>query len=341
MKDDRKEKLNSKLVNSRPEHVWLNEMQNYRTNRIKHIFLLAICLSEIGMTFSIISQLIYNEVSEIYFIQSTTGYGMEYLGDQLVYITGYVHAYGQIDSLVMNTIPRIALAVITISIYSIALFVRILTQFMVYQYSYFKSQLNLKFELYISLSCLIVLFIMAVVPQPQLIMMCNICIVMVVIYEYVLLLIANRKLCLLLKQRLSDAIQHENQSRTVILYYKTVYNDYKKGSIVMLIAFFAQYLGFSIYCINPVIIKIAKDSIILTANEALTLIKIDSYATKLELFPLILGTSIQILLYLTVSLRRTFRSIYHRIKLNNNISSNRSSLKRLIERNNAAYRMKM
>ncbi|KAI6654012.1 hypothetical protein LOD99_2859 [Oopsacas minuta] len=59
MKDDRKEKLNSKLVNSQPEHVWLNEMQNFRTNRIKNIFLLAICLSEIGMTFSIVFQVLY------------------------------------------------------------------------------------------------------------------------------------------------------------------------------------------------------------------------------------------------------------------------------------------
>ena len=50
----RNEKVYSKLRNSFPEHIWLNKMQNFKSNRIKNILLLAICVSESIMTIIIV-----------------------------------------------------------------------------------------------------------------------------------------------------------------------------------------------------------------------------------------------------------------------------------------------
>ena len=41
--------MQSKLRNSYPEHSWLNAMKNFKSNRIKNLILLAICVSDIGM----------------------------------------------------------------------------------------------------------------------------------------------------------------------------------------------------------------------------------------------------------------------------------------------------
>ena len=53
-KDYRNEKITSKLRNNQPEYLWINKMENFKSNRIKNTFLLCVCMSEIGVTISIV-----------------------------------------------------------------------------------------------------------------------------------------------------------------------------------------------------------------------------------------------------------------------------------------------
>ena len=321
-KDYRKEKITSKSRNNQPEYLWMNAMKNFKSNRIKNSFLLAICLSEIGCTLSII---LYN--LSIIGINSTSGDFRNFME----YWTKNPYAsFPQYDEFIGSITFRFLGSVMTISVSAMAFFIRILTQYMVCHYSYYKPHLNIKFELYISLTCLLTLFLMVTVFG--LITLYNICTVLLLVYEYILLIIASRKLCLLLRQHLHDAILHENQNRLVILYYQIAYKEYKYCSTIMLIALFALYMSGGLYLLQFIIYGAVEYD--------------PSYSSLSKLFFLIdiihaiflsIGTSIQIILYLIVSIRRLFRYIYKRMTLNRQISSSMSSLQPLIESHSSAY----
>ena len=54
LKDQRRHKQKIKQRNDLADSVWKTTIMNFKTNRVKNLFLLAICLSECGKTFSII-----------------------------------------------------------------------------------------------------------------------------------------------------------------------------------------------------------------------------------------------------------------------------------------------
>lgn len=326
-KDYRRERITSKLRNSYPEYILKNAMENFRSNRIKNTLLLAICLSELGVAISIVfsvAKLIPFSVSEG-------------IGNQIKFwLQNPFVSFPKYENLVGDTPYRFANTFTTISICSMAFFIRILTQYMVYQYSYYKPYLNLKFQVTISLTCLLCLFFMAMVFQ--LIMIYNICIVLILFYEYLILLFESRKLCLLLQQHLHDAILHENQSKSIILYYRIVYKDYKYCSTIMLIALIAQFMGTSLYLLNQLVDKLFEDEYIYSSvHEYISIDYTETGTLLIELIMISIGTSIQILTYSIVTIRRIFRYIYKRIKLKHQASSIRAALQPLIEENNSAY----
>ena len=328
-KDYKKEKMNFKLRNTVPQYQWLNTMNNFRSNRIKNCLLLAICLSESGITAMLIC-------SRFVIFESILGGTREDKSEILILNTVLVASYQELEN---STSTRLNSISILTTYCLFAFLIRILTQYMVYQYSYYKPRLNLKFEIYISLSCLFFLFFMA--TFLRLLNIFNVCIVFLLYYEYILLVIASRKLCLLLKQRLSDAIIHEYQSNYVILYYRIGYKDYKICSAVMLIVLFAQYLGISIYCFFTLFTAVNYKSYFCLDELFLQItVTSSSIIIGMELTFLTLGTSIQILVYMMVSFRRLFLCIRSRININESISSQRSSIQSMIERNYMAYRVK-
>ena len=316
-KDYRKEKQDFKLRNTVPEYQWLNTMNNFRSNRVKNCLLLSICLAESGMS----GMLISNQL--ITYLLVLVGNIKDKIGN-LEENTAHFATY---DDLERFTLGRLYSISILTTICLLAFLVRILTQYMVYQYSYFKPCLNLKFEIYISLSCLFFLFSMA--TFLQLLMIFYVCTVFLLFYEYILLIIASRKLCLLLKQRLSDAILHENQSNNVILYYRIGYKDYKICSTVMLISLFTQYVGIILYCFNTMFGSVS----LYTDHYLMQYL----FTNAIELFLFTLGTSIQILVYLIVSIRRLFRYIKSRVNIKGQTSSQRSFIQYMIERNEPQY----
>ena len=116
---------------------------------------------------------------------------------------------------------------------------------------------------------------------------------------------------------------------------------------MILIAFFAQFLGVSIYGINQLVMKLVEFNPVnpqncpnLSANVCEIIFISESCLSVLELILSTIGTSIQILMYSIVTFRRIVRYIRNRILLNIHISSSSSPLQHLIEENNIAYRMK-
>ena len=145
---------------------------------------------------------------------------------------------------------RIAHAITTVSAHSVITCLRILTQYMVCQYCFYKSHVNLKLEVLITFQRLIVFFIMGLFVL--FVNIFNICIVLSLLYETILLFISSRKLCHLLQQRLRDADTHENQPRGVINYYIVAYRDFRCSSTVFLIGFVIQNTGTFLYCLHPI-----------------------------------------------------------------------------------------
>ena len=323
-KEYRNEKITSKLRNSQPEYLWVNKMENFKSNRIRNIFLLCICISEIGVTISIVFgiSLLIPPV-----IVNNGGNEVKY------WIQHPSNSFPNYYFLVLN---RFIHSITTTSLCATAFFIRILTQYMVYKYSYYKDLLKLNLKVYISLTCLSILFIIATLFK--LLAVYNICIVLILFYEYIQLIIEGKKLHLLLQQRLYDAVNHENQSAFVILYYQIAYKEYKYCSIIMLIALFAQYTGVSIYLLNQVVLNsIEQCNYPTTVSSRFYINLYSEFTGLLQLILITFGTSIQIVLYLIVSIRRLFRYIYKRVNLNKQISSSRSSLQLLIAKHNLAY----
>ena len=339
-RDHRVKKMKFKLRNTLPEYLWTSTMGNLRSNNIKNTFLLAICASEISITGMLIIDILYKTnlhcESDIRCNESNIQLSLELTN---------ISPFSSYEMLRWSLLFRIFSTSITLAFYAMAFFIRRLTQYMVYQYSYFKPHLNLRFEIYMSVTCLFILFFMSVVLQ--LVIIYHICIVLLLIYEFTLLTVESRKLCLLLKQRLSDAILHENQNKSVIHYYKIGYKDYKNCSIVMLIALGAQYLGVSLYCINLIFMKYFHDYLMddekflyTTRNGPLHIPNIfipNIYVNAVDQILITFGTSIQILVYSIVTILRIFRYIKSRININGEITSSRSFIQSRIEQNNSAY----
>ena len=311
-------------------------MKNFRSNRIKNSLLLIICLIEIVMH----ALLICNVLQIVVTFEVKGGNSKDYI-HLLVYGKEEFASYDYLEKLTSIRIYSIGG---TLAFYTVTFFIRIVTKYIVCQYSYFKLYLNIKLEVYITCTCLFILFFMGGILK--LLMIYFMCIVLLLSYEYIGIVIESRKLRLLLKQRLSDAILHENQSQYVIRYYRIGYKDYRICSIVMLIALFAQCLGVSLYCIYIVVWKLFQDYLDQVGNsDGLFIPKIMNWILSIvnALIPILLalGISIQTLVYLIASIRRLFRFIKFHININGKLSSQRSSIQSMIERNNMAYRMKM
>ena len=335
-KDYKNEKINSRLRNNVLKDQWLNAMKNFRSNRVKNRLLLVICSIEIV----IYAVLICNCIQINFAVKG------ENLQDHirlLINIMKNNQHLASYDNLEKLTSIRIYSIGGTLGFYTLTFFIRIVTQYIVYQYSYFKQYLNMKLEIYIR--CTSIFFLIFMGGILKLLMIYFMCIVLLLYYEYIGIVIESRKLRLLLKQRLSDAILHENQSQYVIRYYRIGYKDYRICSIVMLIALFAKCLGVSLYCIYIVVWKLFQDYLEHVSNSDKflihnTMISILSIVNAFIPILLALGTSIQALVYLIASIRRLFRFIKSRINIKGKLASQRSSIQSMIERNNMAYRMK-
>ena len=337
LKDQRRHKQKIKQRNNLPDQVWKNALINFESNKIKILFLLAICLSECGKTFSL---LFYGAIAfpldEIH--AKSAKFAVE---SQLKHI--FQNGTVTYEKLVDLQRLRIAHYITSVFALSVLLCLRILSQYMVCKYSYYKSHLNIKLEVVISVYRLTALFIMGLFSI--FVNIYNISIILNFIYDLILLLISSNKLSQLLKQRLSDAINHENQPREVIHYYIVASRDFKTSTTIFLTAFVIQNLGTLLYCGHPIIMGLIyypantypqdteKPSHVFTYSIEIY----DLLINSLQLILMTLGLSIELSLYLIVSIRRMFRNILQRIRFIKTNPCNSHLLQRLIKENHDAY----
>ena len=299
-KDYRHEKQYSKLRNDYPEYKWLNRMQNFKSNRIKNILLLAISVSEIVMTAIVVYDISLHIFNETYNPEPDA---------KTVFLV--LMSCG-------NFLSYRVYASLALAEYVITSLIRILTEYMVYQYRYHKLYLNLKLEFYISITCFISLIFLAVVFEFEKLFL--ICCLFLLFYEFSRLVIAGKELNISLRQRCFDA-RHENQEESIIYYYENAHKDYRISFSIMLVSFFLQSLAISILHIRFFFFYYEYYYLVLPL-----------LATVL----FVIGNSIQMLPYLIVS----FRRIRNRRKQKYRFSKI-YSMKHLIEENYTAYQKRM
>ena len=347
-----KKKLKSRNFIS--EHQWLNDLRNLYSKKVRNIFLIAICLSECIIFLSLlVNELLYYqlrersiEISSFASFESFASFASftSFTKSYLIRIDfEFYHSMNYVQLRIFQTLT-------TTSFYTLFLSVRILTQYLVHQYSYYKLPFWFKFKLAISLLIIFSLFICGVVRQ--LVLIHFICIVLVVIYEFICICIATKKLRLLLTQRLNDAIMHENQSTDVIRYYKIANKDYKLFSTVLLIALFLQTIGFSMVCIHPIVVTIFAfpnswiESILYLPQKDIgahfyahhIAVAYSLIVSSIEEVFITTGFSLQVIPYFLVSFIRLIRNIKKKVIANRNIPRENSLLTELIEENQVAYR---
>ena len=128
------------------------------------------------------------------------------------------------------------------------------SQYLISKYSFYQTKQYLKSKIVKSVFIFLTLFLISLIRQ--FIVFYYICIVILIIYEFIYLSTLTKKLRLLLKQHYEDAMHHEYRSKWVIRYYKRAYREYRLCSRILMIAFLFLTAGFTIYCVHPTVMGI-------------------------------------------------------------------------------------
>ena len=335
IKDDKSYKLILDSKNMISQHQFETYLKNFTSNRVKNILLMLICVSE----FLLVISFILYESGRLEIIENRN----ETKNEPILSTFSFSHRYYYSRKYITIRLPTL---LSSISIYLMFIIVRILTQYLTHQYAYYKSKLRIKSKLTVPIVTILILVILGFIPS--LLFLHYILIVPVIVYEFFLIIIATKKLRLLLKQRLSDATNHEYQGNDVICYYSIVSKEYNLCSTVLLTALLLHLIAFSILCIHPLVMTCivlksdalnafihGTDSKLYISPE--NVIKFDIIICSVEEILMTAGINLQIIPYFLVSIRRIVRYISKKRISDKNASSQNSLIENLIRGNNEAY----
>ena len=243
---NRYNKKNTLITNDTREEVVANILENERNYRNKRFALLAICLCESAIMFSLLTL-------------SFT----RYLRERITHVTPQQHqfsytitpfrklSFAYSDSL-FNKWTRYESTVGFNFFLSLLILVRILTQYMVSCYSFFKTNYSLSYHLIRSVIIIILLTLMGLFQF-------TVCLFRFVyfiytIYEFVLFLRVSRRLRTILYKRYFDAKVHENQSVNVIGYFKTAQKEYKISSFLLSLALLGHVAAMCMVSLHQIIV---------------------------------------------------------------------------------------
>ena len=330
LKDYKHQKIVHKSRRNIHQRIWENDMKNFHSNLTKNILCVVICLSECGISFFIMFNILLKLPTVI--PKSKNGFLK----------VSTIHGVHSFDLLLNGLTSRITNLLATLCFATTLVTVRILTEFLVYQYSYYKPFYSFKLDIAVFLYTFIALFIMGI--TRSLLTLYYICIVIVIIREFIIFVIASKKLCLSLKQHLTDAIYHENQSKYVILYYRTTYQNYKVCWRLFAVAFFFLIIGLSLYCLHPVVMKLSESvwlhSVEYKQNHPQMVeyeILYDSIIGAIELVLLAVGSTFQVIPCIIVSCRVILKRICGIVRPDMMEYSFATAHKHLFEKNYSAY----
>ena len=130
-----------KFRNFISEHQWLHDIRNLHSKKVRNIFLIAICLSECTLFLSIlIYEILYMHARHVK-IQKINPFSSS------VKIFGLFRVDFGFYYSMNHTQLRIFKTLTTTSSYTLFLLIRILTQYLAHQYSYYKFPFWSKFKL--------------------------------------------------------------------------------------------------------------------------------------------------------------------------------------------------
>ena len=343
IKEYRKYKSVLQLENIISEHQFRNMVKNFFSNQVKNMFLISICVCE----FLFVSSFVINQLGRLVVLHgrnvtkeiNTNPYRHIQYGYTLNHRFYYPRSYLYF---------RFSTLLTSISIYTMFISVRILTQYLTHQYSFYKSELRMKRRIALPLISALILVTLGLIPP--LLFLHFILIVPAIVYEFLLCIIATKKLSRSLKQRLFDAKNHEAQSYDVIRYYTIANKEYKLCSTVLLTFLLLHVIALSILYIHPlvmtcVILKSECFSIFLHGSDnKWKTSPTNPYAysyndtiCSLSEIMITIGFSLQIIPYFLVSIRRMKRYIANKLNSDKHTSRKSSLTEKLIRNNNEAY----
>ena len=229
--------------------------------------------------------------------------------------------------------------------FCIITFVRILTEYMCSVYDFFEVKPYLIPKLLLSFSCVCIIGFIGLFRQ--LVLFADIAIIVAIIYQFILLVIATRKLRRLLYKRLFDARNFESQAKYRINYFKRALWSYKYASSLLLISLFLLNLVLAILYIHPIIMMIVYlprewlDGILhaptIMSFSDPSLNAYDQVISSFVELTATLGTTLQVFPYIIVSFRLFYLNAFCRFR-NIKRQYNYDYIKRLIEKNNLSYK---
>lgn len=224
--------------------------RNYNSGKIVTRMMLVICVFEFAAAMTIV---LYGKAN-LYLYQPNGNYTIheslvDYFEIRYKFSTGASFFYS-IDHIVL----RLMNVAMTLSVFSLFSLVRILTQYLISLYSFYKCTFKLDKKIRVVILWNLVILVLGIF-RPLIILQ-YVAVIIGVITEYVLILMETRNLSKLLIQRYTDAKVHEYQHKGIIQYYKSACEQYKFYSFILLCAFCLQLIGFIIYCIHPIVMII-------------------------------------------------------------------------------------
>ena len=164
-----------KILKSRnfiSEHQWLHDVRNLYSKKVRNIFLIAICMSECIILLSILAyEILYMHARHVKIKKIDPLSSSDNIFGAFRVDFGFYYSMNHTQLRIFGTL-------ITTSFYTLFLSVRILTQYLVHQYSYYKFPFWFKFKLAISLLIITTLFICGVVRQLVLIHFIVLCLLL-------------------------------------------------------------------------------------------------------------------------------------------------------------------
>ena len=317
--------------------------KNYNSGRIVNLLMLAICIVEFAIAITIV---LYGKANLYLYHPSGNNTIHESLVDyfeiRYKFSTGFSFFYSM-----NHIILRFMNVAMTIFVFSLFSLIRILTQYLVSQYTFYKYT----FKLYNKLSLLIkwnlVIFVLGMVRL--FVILHYVVVVSCIFTEFVMIIIATRNLRELLIKRYIDAKIHENQPVRIIRYYKSACEQYKFYSSILLSAFCIQLIGFTIYCIHPIVMIFVSypdtwGSKLIFGVETGTKIDLQSHPVErmynlvictIEELSLTLGLTLKVLPSCFVLIHKLFRYVKNQCCVD--VYQPHISVKLSIDKNNEAY----
>ena len=332
MRDKQIFKRTKKLKNIMRESEFTKIVENANIRRVKNLFFLVICLCECGIPISIL-------LDFVFIIDREHDQKLEWPHSLPYYSFRNIFRHS-----LFFVSRRITLIILSMFFYSIIACARLLSEFLSCKYNYYETKPYLCIKILLSFCIVPVLLLIGLFRQLFLFSLIGI--VLALIYQFIQLCFAVKKLKRLLYKRLFDAQYLECQPRYVVNYFRRAHWNFKYASTILLIALFLQTLGYSMLYIYSIITMIVYYpriwlDIILYGNEevhhdSIFADRLNDLTTDLFNVIITLATILHVLPYLLVSIRLLCRKIGNKFgKIENKYDY--TQIKTMITRNNDVY----